>query len=208
MAITQLTSLIHNIHRIKWTLDYGLVLYIDLKETGVWEASLNKIPGSYGMIVNRTRPREKNSKCYNCDSVFHVARNFPEPKDPVKSKKNWDACTAAKLTNCCPLDPKWRPPEPGGNGKHAIDDVPYTYNIVTNQWGKDVTPPYGLLAPADTPPPQQPAWQPVAAPAPSPQTPSTSDTKVGGALLAKIHGTMGQKKSDTMGFPGQHLYHN
>ena len=101
------------------------------------------------------------------------------------------------------MDPKWRAPEPGENGKRSIDGVPYTRNTVTNRWDKDVTPPSGLvtpaLPPAAAPPPQSPAWLP-AAPSPS-QAPSPSDTKIGGALLTGLHGNIGQQYSGSMGQP-------
>ena len=97
------------------------------------------------------------------------------------------------------MDPKWRAPEPGENGKRSIDGVPHTRNTVTNRWDKDVTPPSSLVTPAPPPTlsPQSPAWQP-AAPPPS-QAPSPSDTKIGGALLSGIHGNIGQQYSGSMG---------
>ena len=58
MVITSLPQLTHNIHKIKWILDYFLALYIDQMENDVWEASLNKIPGFSGMIASGTRPTE------------------------------------------------------------------------------------------------------------------------------------------------------
>ena len=116
-AVTKCAQLTHDIHRIKWIIDYAIALYVDLKETGVWEESINKVPGSSGMIAAGGRPKAKNSKCFNCDSTLHVARDCPLSKDPVKSKKNRDAPTAARLATRCPMDPKWRAPEPGENGK-------------------------------------------------------------------------------------------
>ena len=97
------------------------------------------------------------------------------------------------------MDPKWCPPEAGENGKRSIDGVPPTRNTVTNRWDKDVTPPSGLVTPAAAPPPQSPAWQPTAAP--PTQAPSSSDTKIGGALLAGVHGNIGQQYSGSMGQP-------
>ena len=66
---------------------------------------------------------------------------------------------------------------------------------------KDVTPPSGLVNPVATPPQQQPAWQPATTL--PPQNPSSSDAKIGGALLASVHGNIGQQYSGNMGFQGQ-----
>ena len=96
-AVTKCAQLTHNIHGIKWIIDYAIALYIDLKETGVWEESINKVPSSSSMIAAGGRPRGKNSKCFNCDITLHVTRDCPLPKDPIKSKKNRDAHTAARL---------------------------------------------------------------------------------------------------------------
>ena len=99
----------------------------------------------------------------------------------------------AKLANRCPVDPKWRPPEPGENGKRVIDGKHYTRNTVTNRWDQDATPPSGLVSPADAPPPAQLAWQPAAATTPTPSAPSSSETKIGGAIIARVHGNIGQQ---------------
>ena len=112
-AVTKCAQLIHNIDGIKWIIDYAIALYTDLKKTGVWEESINKVPGASGMLASEGRPKGKNSKGFNCDSTLHVARDCPLPKAPVKSKKNRDAHTASRLANRRPMDPKWRAPEPG-----------------------------------------------------------------------------------------------
>ena len=98
------------------------------------------------------------------------------------------------------MDPKWRPPEPGENGTRVNDNKHYTCNTVTNQWDEDTAPPSGLVTPVNTLPPAQPAWQPAATTAPSPT--SSFDAKVGGALLAGVHGNIGSGYSP-MGFQGQ-----
>ena len=152
------------------------------------------------MIATETQQKGKNAKCFNCDSLLHVSRDCPEPKDPVKSKKNRDAHTAAKLADCCPMGPKWHPLEPGENGKCVIDNKHHTRNTVTNRWVQDAAPPSGLVTPANDLPPAQPAWQTTAPTAPSP--PSSSDADVGGALLAGVHGNIGSRYSP-MRFQGQ-----
>ena len=87
------------------------------------------------MIAAGVRPRGKINYL-NCDSALHVARDCPEPKNPVKFKKNWDAHTATRLAKRRPVDPKWCPPETSENGKCVIDNVPCTCNTVTNRWIK------------------------------------------------------------------------
>ena len=57
-------------------------------ETDVLKSSINKVPGSSGMIANRTGSKGKNTQCFNCNSTFHVVKDCSEPKDPVEMKKN------------------------------------------------------------------------------------------------------------------------
>ena len=105
----------HDLAGITWNLDYALALNTDMKETGVWELSLNKVPGAFGMIADGPSSSKKtltgNQKCLNCDGPHHLSL-CPKEQNAVREKKNCKAHNATRRLSCPPMDLKWRPPEP------------------------------------------------------------------------------------------------
>ena len=49
--VTICAQLTHDIHGIKLIINYTIALYVNLMKTSVWKESINKAPGSSGMIV-------------------------------------------------------------------------------------------------------------------------------------------------------------
>jgi hypothetical protein len=168
----------NDMNTVEFVLEYANRAYLDLFQSGEWDACINKTPGaaSHHTPVPGATPStpRRGLICFNCGKDHHL-RDCPEPRDEVKIAKartahpNGSRNQQQPVSFQKPVPRKWRPPEAGENNKRVIDNFPYTYNPTTRGWDRDVAPLSGLpsapplvpaanvVPPSFTPPPTLPA---------------------------------------------------
>jgi hypothetical protein len=143
----------NDMNTVEFVLEYANRAYLDLFQSGEWDACINATPGAASHHTPATggpptTPR-RGLICFNCGKDHHL-RDCTEPHDAVRIAKarnahpNGSRNQQQPVSFQRPVPRKWRPPEAGENNKRVIDNIPYTYNPTTRGWDKDATPTSGL----------------------------------------------------------------
>ena len=153
----------NDMNTVEFVLEYANRAYLDLFQSGEWDAIINATPGASSHHTPATgapppATTRRPLKCFNCDELGHHIRDCPLPRNEAKISAARTAHPNGSRDRQPtsfqrPVNRKWRPPEAGENNKRIIDNHPYTYNPATRGWDKDNTPPSGVPTVAPPVPP-------------------------------------------------------